>query len=315
MANKIQTQKTISKERDAYCTDLSNAAADVLQWENRKDRLKELVQQKKCWFAWTDKNYRTYRHLELEVGTELVQTNDSIKDNVSSYTKLNKSLSDDLKKIVTSVTIIKTKVTDLRDAACKLKNCMEESCNCIPMTILTGEPPPNCRDKPKDDDNRPHEHSIKECKDVKVNLDNLVCMPKALFMDIDSILKSAINVVGIQIFSNIDSLDPLQKELSDTTKTFDNKIQSIIKARETELKKAFDELITSGKELAKAKVDLYAKRSDFEGIIEAVDYLCDPRCVCIEEEKGDCEKRLYECECDICKICDDVKNIFAGNAK
>src|SRR5678816_319304 len=107
---------------------------------------------------------------------------------------------------------VKTKLNDLRDAACKLENCKNDSCNCTQVYILTGERPENC------DSNEPAGSRPAECSDAKDNLDKLICMPKALGFDADSLFKASADVVGIQVFSNIGTLDPLQKALAEDSK-------------------------------------------------------------------------------------------------
>jgi hypothetical protein len=232
------------------------------------------------------------------MGTKLLQTNDSIKEGVKNYLAVNKTLAESLKKIAKTVKDVKAKMTDLRDMACKLENCMEDTCNCSQMIELTGEVPANCKDvKP------PPRKMPDECSHIKDDLKKLVCMPKYLVLDIDSIFKSSSDVVGIQTFSNITTLDPLQAELGDRIKKLDKSILDVIKRQEGDLKGVLDDITKTQKDFAKTEVDLYGKRTDFEGIRDTVGYFCCPACGCVKQGAGDCERRLEDCECEICKIC------------
>ena len=292
--------KTINVIRDGYCREMYAALGDVLQLESKRVKLIELIKNKTCWFVWTERHYRIYRNLELLVGAKLLQTNDSIKDGIKNYLTVNKTLADSLKKIAKTAKDVKTKMQDLRDMACKLEICMDDTCNCSQMIELTGEIPPSCKDP------RP---TLKpppaECNNIKEHLKKLVCMPKSLVFDIDSISKSSTDVVGIQTFSNITTLDPLQAELGERIKKVDKSILDVIKRMEGDLKSVIDDLTKTQKDFAKTEVDLYAKRSDFEGIRDTVAYFCCPDCGCVRQGAGDCEKRLDNCEQEICKICQD----------
>lgn len=308
--NDTATQKTITAQRTIYCDDLYAAAGEVYQWEESYSGLKELMGYKKCMFVWTEENYQVYRNLEICVGTELIQVNDTIKDNIAGYIKENKSLGDTLKDILKKVKDVKSKVYDLREMACKLENCMKDSCNCNQMTILLGKAPDNCKDKtgqqPPPSGNRPS-----ACDDVENIFNDLKCMPKSLALDIDSIFAAAADVVGIQVFSNINTLDGLQKTLYDQAKAFDKQVQDAMKKGSTDLQKAQDDLIKTGQDLTKSSATLYSKRSDFEGLFETVEYFCCPPCDCVNTESR-CEERLKNCKEKICGICDDVKNTFCS---
>jgi hypothetical protein len=154
----------------------------------------------------------------------------------------------------------------------------------------------------------------------------LICLPKGLALDIDSIFASAYDVVGIQVFSNLDSLDPLQKALDDQAKSFEKQISATMKQRDTDLKNLQNDLVKSVQDITKAALDRNAERSNFEGYYDATTFLCCPPCECLDckdddpdckdkkEAKDDCDKysqvSLKCCEKDICEICEDVKKAF-----
>ena len=297
------TQKeTINRFRDDYCKEVYELKGKVAELEVKKVSLDNLISEKQCWFVWTERHYRIHRNLSLMITTELLQTGDSIKEGVKNYLGSNKLLADALKKLSKSIKDVKDKTYDLRAAACKLRDCKDDICNCSQIIELLGETPGNCSGG--DDKNK--KERPQQCNNIKDVLDKLICMPSNLSFDIDSIFKSSLDVAGIQTFSNITSLDGLQTELSDRIKKFEKQVQDTIKQSETDLKSVLDDLVKSKKDLAKTEVDLYGKRSDFEGVRDAVQFYCCAECNCVIDE-CDCSKRLENCEKDICKICKDVQ--------
>jgi hypothetical protein len=305
--NDTATQKSITTERQKYCAELYTAAGEVSKCETAYTGQTVVYEQKKCLFVWTEENYRRYRNTEICVGTELLQSNEQIKENVSNYSKWGNDLSAGLKNIFKSIKDVKTKMGELNKAACDLETCKNDICNCTQMTIITGEVGEHCRDKVKTtQDARPA-----ECNDAKEVLDSLICMPKALTFDADYLFQAASDVVGIQVFSNLGMLEPLRKTFEDDAKNFEKHVQEIMKARESDLKKVQEDLIKTVQETTKSASGLYNKRSDFEGLICTTKFICCPGCDCVVEE-GDCKPRLKKCKECICEICDDVKETFCS---
>lgn len=301
--NDSKTQKTITAERKKYCDELYTVAGEVSKYETKYAGQTVVYEKKKCLFVWTEDNYRRYRNTSICVGTELAQSNDIVKENVGNYVKWSDELSSGLKNIFKAIKEVKTKMGDLREAACKLDDCRNDSCNCTQLTILTGE------DKCEGKSNSSQENRPEECSDAKDVLDKLICMPKALRQDADYLFKASADVIGIQVFSNIGALEPIQKELSEGAKALEKQIQEAMKAREGDLKKIQEELIRVVQETTRAAGVLYNKRSDFEGLMCTTKFLCCPKCGCVVEE-GDCDARLEQCKKDICEICEDVNKTF-----
>ena len=298
------TQKSINIERKKYCDELYTTAGEVIKWETSYTGQSTLYERKKCLFVWTEDNYRRYRNTEICVGTELLQSNELIKENVSNYVKWGNDLSAALKNIFKAIKDAKAKMSDLREAADKLENCKNDSCNCTQITILTGEVPKNCEGKDQPTYERP-----KECETSKDDLNDLICMPKALGFDADYLFKASSDVIGIQVFSNIGTLDPLQKTLSEDSKAFEKHILETMKAREAGLKKLQEELVKAVQETTKSAAGLYNKRNDFEGLMCTTKFICCPKCGCVVDE-GKCEPRLEKCKKEICDICEEVKETF-----
>jgi hypothetical protein len=294
------------------CSTLYETSGLVGQMEKKFHGEKEVYHEKKCMFTWIETNYVLYRNLEITAGTELLQTNESVKSNVANYTKLNKDLNTQLKNIAVKIKDVKTKFSDLREASCRLDSCIRDKCNASQWKALTGLSGENCKEGAKD--------PIPECKDAKDIFDDLIGSPNGLRADIDSLFQSSADVVGIQLFSNIDALDPLQKLLEEYSKAFEKQVNATMKTRAEDIKASEIDLVKSVTDLTKAAMDRNNARADFEGYKDATEFLCCPVCGCVKvsdpvKDDDDCGcgshgARLKDCEKQICCICEDVKKTF-----
>jgi hypothetical protein len=303
------TQKTINTERVKYCETSYSAAGDVKKWEKTYDGESNLLNRRKCMFMWTEGNFQRYRNTEITLGTELIQTTDLIKENVKSYIDWGSKLSTALKDIFKAVKDAKAKLGDLRQAACKLEGTKTDSCYQGEWTVLTGRTPSKCGEESKPPPDPPKDYPDK-CAGINDKICDLICLPKALDKDINSIFKSSSEIIGIQVFSNIATLEPLQKAFADKSKAFDTHLQEVVKARESDMKKIQEALIKSVQERTKAASILYTSRSTFESLYDTTQYICCPKCDCVPENVKVCEPRLHDCECRICTICGQVKQTF-----
>ena len=334
------TQISINRERNKYCNELYETRGATAQQETKFNGENEIFKEKKCLFKNTEENYRRYRNLDILVGTEILQTTESIKGNVDKLKKWNTELSATLKKLNKSIKDTKAKVMDLKDAGCRLESSIKDQCNKGQWKALTGKTSERCADKPSD----PHP----DCKDASTIIEELICKPKGLIQDIDSLFQSSADVVGIQVFSNIEMIEPLQKDLDQHSKDLQKQINNTVKVREGDLKKLQEELITSVKEITRSAMDRNNMRSDFEGYYDAVRYLCCPACDCVvepeDDDDGDCDERrnpdqrrqekrsgnhdhgdkdcyndckprLKDCEDLICDICEEVEKAFCCDVK
>ena len=305
------TQNSINAAKTKVCSDLYDAASQVSTLEQRFKGEKEIFKEKKCLFTKTEANYQRYRNFDMIVGTELLQTNDSVKTSVAGYLKLNKDLGTALKSIAQSVKNVKTKFADLLDASCKLESCLNDSCNTSQRKAITGHAP-GCDGEP-----------IDVCKDAETIIWELICRPKGLTKDIDSIFKSSYDVVGIQKFTNIDSLDPMQTTLSENAKSLAKHINDAMKTRKTDLDNLQGEIVKSVQSITKAALDRNQQRSNFEGYLDATSFICCSPCKCVvplnTSDCGNDMKKLCEqsgkpmlatCEKMICDICEIVQKAF-----
>jgi hypothetical protein len=205
------------------------------------------------------------------------------------------------------------------------------------VIALTGKSPENCNDQTP---------PIDACKNAGTDITTLICKPKGLAQDIDSIFQSSSDVIGIQIFSNIDSLDQLQKDLSTRSIAFEKQISDTMKARKADLDTMQADLVTSVKNITQTAVSRNFERATFEGYYDATKFLCCPSCACVPADgdgtpptgtpgtpytkptantqgpnpppttdcPDDCPPRLKDCEQAICDICDEVKATYCCEA-
>ena len=311
------TQQIITAERDSVCKLFVDSSGEMTKQEEKFDQERDLYNQRKCFYINTEDNYRRYRNLDITVGTELVQTNELVKANVTNLSNWNKALSKSLKDIAAKVKEAKTKFADLRKASNDLKNCMDDSCNKPQLKALTGRVDCNKPEENKEGKEGKDEPKLPEaCKDACAILNDLVCIPQGLSSDIDSIFKSAFEVVGIQVFSNIDTLTGLQTDLDKFSADFKTHIGGVVTKRENDLKDQQKELVKSVQEITKAAMNRNSARSNFQGYQDAVDFLCCPECECVKTENrsddgcDSCKPRLEQCERDICGICKEVQVTF-----
>lgn len=282
------TDKSIKKERDKLCIDLYASAGEVYQYEKRHESISEREGYKKCSFVWSEEYYHYYRDLNLAYGSKLLQSSESIKERVTVNTNSGNELSGALQEIVKSAKDLKTKMLDLSKAADDLKWATKDPCNKAAMTIITGKPQEGCKDQ------KPEPEPVRECEDAEDIFRKLIKWPHLLTEDLVRLIKSAADVKGIQVFSNVGTLDQLQKKLNEEAKDFDTKVQETIKKAEAAVKNSYGELAKVAQELARADVDRYTKRSIFEGLLDATRDVCCYHCDCLKDDS---------CHEKICKIC------------
>ena len=300
------TQKKINAVKKVYCTNLGTARDNVKKLEIAYDGKETLYKKKERKFLRTQDNLSRYVNTEISMGSQLMQANKRITTNVGSYKTWDDSLATALKGVFATIKDVKTKVGDLRDAAVKLENSLNDSCSAAQWSIITGKNPDNCKD-----DNPPPPNPQEGCKDAEEILKLLICMPKALAFDIDSIFKASSDIIGIQKFGNVVSLVALQTELSTRAVEFDTLLQNTIKTRKTDLDNAQKDLVQSLADRTDSIIDLYNQRCDYDGVYHTVSEICCPKCGCVAVGKGNCEPRLDDCLCEVCEICGEVRDTFS----
>ncbi len=323
--DKNLTQIAINKERVKVCDLLYESHGKTFGLNEKYKGEKEILVEKKCLYVKTQQNYHRYRNFEILVTTQLLQANDSVKTNVTTYSKINKDLNAALKNIAKSIKDVKGKFEELKQAADKLGSCKDDPCNAAQWKAITGQVTESSKN-PECKSTEP----IPECKNAHQIYYELMCRPGGLLKDINSIFSAAHNVAGIQWFTSIDLLDPLQKKLDELSKDFGKHISEVAKTRGEDVKKLQEELIKSVQEISKAGVERNHERSNFEGYKETTEFLCCPPCTCLKKgdtiidwkpsRKYDPNDRDYckdisiavlgECESQITKICEEVQKGF-----
>ena len=304
--NDTATQRAINLERQTYCLDLTTASGDVSKWEENYKGQKELERMRRCLFIWTEYNYQVIRNFEVTTGTSLIQFNESIKDSTANFLKANKSLADGLKDVVKKLKSLRDQVKLLAAAGDDLKRCINDACNAGQWGLLTGDWSKCKGGQPNDVPKTPP-----QCANMEDKFNRLHSIAvDTLSVDVDTLLKASVDVVGIQVFTNIGTLDPIQKALYETAKAFDKQLQDMAKKDQDEVKATLDELVKSEQSLAKSKLGLYSKRTDFSTAFETAKFFCCPHCKCVvEQESGE---RLHKCKEDICTICIEVQKTFCS---
>jgi hypothetical protein len=303
------TQKTINTIKKNYCDNLFTARHNVKKLEIIYESKERIYKKKEQRYMRIRDNYQRYVNTEINVGCQLIEANKRITTNVGNYKTWDDNLATVLKNIFTSVKDVKSKISDLRDAAIKLENSQYDSCSTAQWCILTGKNPDNCKDEQKPP---AHHHHHEQCKDIDKVIEKLVCMPKALATDIDSIFKASSDIIGIEKFCNTISIVGLQTELSKKTQDFDGLLQATITTRKTDLDNSQKDLIQSLVDRTDAVIDVYNQRCEYDGTYRTVSEICCPKCGCIKVDAGDCEPRLERCGCDICDICGEVRKAFVS---
>ncbi|OYD42761.1 hypothetical protein [Sphingobacterium cellulitidis] len=308
---KTITQKNLYQIKEDYCNRLKGKLGELSESEVTKDGTLMMYEKKKCVFVKTEKNYQMLRNLELKVGVELIQASDEIKKNVASSILQNDTLLAALKAVSMTAKNAKVAFANLRESAAKLDAGMNDSCNSGQLKIL-GCSSENCNDNEKlaESNQLPN-----ECQDACRVLQKLVEKPIELSQEIDIICNSVSDIIGIQSFSNIKSLEKFQQDFATNAKTFDDLILSQIINATAGLKKSQDDLTLAIKSQTQSSYALYNKRNELETLVEVKDYLCCHKCNCIgdcgcNEGSNDENNRFKKCKCDICDICKEVTEIY-----
>jgi hypothetical protein len=311
------TQASINVLRSKYCELVYSTEGEVEKQQQKFVSEKALYESKTCIFNHTEENYRRYRNFEITAGTELLQTNESVKANVTQLKTWNTALNGLLVNIAKQVKDLKGKYTDLKDAACKLETSYGDSCNIAQRKVLTG----TTASKEKCNDTTT---VVDGCQNTDKDITQLITTGKCLAHEADTLFQVGSDVIGIQLFSNIDTLDQLQKDLSTKSSAFDTTIATAMKTRKTDVDTLQGELVTSVKALTRASMDRNWQRSVFEGYTLASEFLCCPECAKIcpppdpaktptqegTDNCNDCPPLLGHYEDCICKICGQVQKTF-----
>ena len=309
-------KKTIRTKKDSYCDTLISLVGTLTTAEENVKGLTTTYEFKKCCFVKTEKNYRITRNLELSTGVELIQSSVEIKADVTSLIDKNGKLVAALKAVCAAAKDAKAKFGDLRDAASKLDACRKDSCNSSQMIKLGCKPASDCNDNDKRQDGGDTQLP-QACENACTILDHLVSIPAIFCQDIDIIYSSSAEIMGIQTFTSIGSIQKFQTDFEANAKAFDDQVVQKMVAGKTAVDTTQTELVAATKDLTTGLYALYSARDAVKCIDETKDYLCCHKCNCISED-GECgchtledsNDRLKACKCEICDICDEVTGVY-----
>lgn len=302
------TKKTIKTSKNDYCAKLKIKLGALQQCEETYKGKKTEYEHKKCRFVSTEKNYRIFRNVELSVGIQLKQASGNIEKNITSYVTFDTNLSAALTDLLATVKATKTKFSDLRDAGCKLDACCKDSCNRTQWAIITGEKFEDCGDDKHKPEQPHHEKRPADCENAVAIFHQLIHEPASLSKEIDIILNSSADVIGIQTFSNISSLSQqFLPAVKGNAKIFDDFIVDRMTKGSTDLATAQTNLSQTIKDLNDAEFAEFNARIDLDAYNGVKEFLCHHKCECVCEGEG----RLDKCKCEICEICHEVTKIYS----
>jgi hypothetical protein len=318
------TRTTVNNKKNDYCGVLKTKVGILEQNEETYIGCRIEYEHKKCRFVKTEKNYRVLRNVELSIGTTLIRASTNIESEVTDCVGYDKKLAGVLSDLLATIKTTKTKFAELWEGANNLLRCSKDSCNRSQMAILTGEKIEDCDDKqkpehrnehePRGEHERVHPHGKRppECENAGEILRQLIHEPASLGKEIDIILNSTADVVGIQTFSNISSL-PSQflPAIKDNAKAFDKVITDTITKSTAELTVAQTNLVQVTSNLNDAVFGNFKARIDVDVTKGIKDFLCDHACECLCDGEG----RLDDCKCKICDICKEVTKIYSNETK
>ncbi|MEO5593071.1 MAG: hypothetical protein ABIR15_18575 [Chitinophagaceae bacterium] len=317
--NHSPVKKTIRTKKDSYCDSLVALVGTLTSAEENVKGLSITYEFKKCGFVKTEKNYRITRNLELLTGVELIQSSAEIKTDVAAVIDKNNKLVDALKAVCAAAKNAKAKFSDLRDAASKLDGCRKDSCNSSQMIKLGCKPAGDCAEGDRRQEATQDQQTPQACENACSILDHLVSVPAIFSQDIDIIYSSSAEIMGIQTFTSITSLQKFQLDFETNAKAFDDLVLQKMKDGKTGVDTAQSDLVDATKALTAASFALYSARNAVESTDTIKDYLCCHKCNCISED-GECgchqledsNDRLKACKCEICEICDEVTGIYCA---
>lgn len=305
------TQQKINALKKIYCQKLNDSYNQVQTLKIGYDSNEKIYKSKERRFLSTRKNLNLYVNTEISMGSQLIQSNEKVKAGVANYKIWDDNLAKNLKDIFVAVKDLKTKITDLRDAAFKLENSTHDSCNDTQWDLVIDKGNDNGKD------GQPHQKPPIEgeaCKDAADARRHLFDMPRALLADVDAIFKSSSEIIGIQKFTNAGSLVALQQTLYSSSIDFDNFLINTATQRKTDLDLCQKELKEALKNRTGSVMDIYAQRCDYAGISKTLGKICCPKCGCVPHHGSNhCDPRLESCAAQICDICGEVKNAFTND--
>ena len=294
MANngKSPTQEVIDKCKDILCDDIIALKAEKDASIIKRTAREEVEQYKICCFVKAQQAFHTYTSLDLLVATKAKKTVEVLGGNVKKYIEIDNGLAKILSETVKSIKEVKKKLAEVADEACKLDRCVEEEQRCNPdlkKALENGVP------------------RIKEAiRIIRDSSKNCYDLSSRAF-------DAGVEIVGVQSFTNLESLKKMSDELTLSVSKFKIDIDLNTKKAYEDMTKCKEEYVTVVQELEQLDFDRCTAEVQFKAVKASRDFICDPHCErCDDDGRGlqelcrkvkknfddDSQEVEYDCESD-----------------
>jgi hypothetical protein len=259
------------------CTKRAAAQSEKNAADTQRKQAESVLENKKQCLLKAKCTLETYQGMDYSVGLKSATNSESIKKNSEEYLAKDGELATSLKGVAQTLKLVKEKIADLKAAACMLDTCVKDSCNAQQIKII--------------------EKTIPDFKQEVA--DKLISVTNATNGLADTAFIHAVEITGIQTFSNVDSLVELSKNLQAKVKEFKSDLDGNVKERTDEVKKSHEEYAAAVVEFSKKTSDKRKKSVYLEGLAFSLDFICLPT--------------DPDSEIDI--ICEKVKDTFRPGRK
>lgn len=235
--------------KDAKCTDV----------ESKQEEKKYKI----CCLTKAQEAHHQYLNIDFCVATSAIEESKLIKDGIKNLVSKNGELEKMLKATTKAIKEVKTKLAEALDAACKFERCIEEEERCNPEILnALAQGIPAFSDR---------------VMNIKENASS--CYDK-----IAKGFDSAVNISGIQTFSNIGSFTPFGDTLCTMMDKYRANLDDNIKFNESQVKEAQTGLTDCIKQMTESKNEKCLAISSLSAAQEIYEYICNPGC---EEDSYD----------------------------
>ena len=279
--------------RKFYCEKRTEAEGTANAADTTWRGFEEARQFKICLWSRSKVARNFYRSIDYYAALPTAAETERMGKDLDDFIKKSDELSKALKDIAKGVKNIKDKAAELKGAACTLGSCLKEFTNNDQYEVLS-QRIPGFGDTVRND-------LIK-----RVTTDDPDAVTAVQLAD--DAFKVSVEVVGLQAFSNVDSLKPLGAGLLDRAKSFKADVDANVKARADEATKNMEDLLKHVKETTIKKVDKRRAAAALEGTLSTLDFVCDPDCNCPCE---DCDGAAPKNACVKC-LCEKAKSNLCG---
>lgn len=226
-----------------------------------------------CCVLKAEETSKVYRNMDYYVAIDASCKTEQIEKNIDDLIKKSGSLGAAINEAVQCINGIKAKTAELKAKACDLDTQMRDSCNSQQLNILDKHFSGKCEVV------KPNDSGSEDCfLDFKDIVKDLASKTEEIWSKSDTAFTNAVNISGIQTFSNVKSLKELSKTVAACVKDFKKNVDENVKGSTDELAKAHDELAKAAKEVATKTMEEHKHTSLYEGTAFALEFVCEPGC-------------------------------------